>query len=297
MFSQLEQPPSVSPSDYRQRVRQLRRDLLQAQVDLRSADFSFIVVFGGVDGGGKGETANLLNEWMDPRHIVTQAFLRPSDEEAERPEFWRFWMSLPAHGQIGVFLRAWYSKPLLQRAYQRTDESTFDGQLTRIVDFERTLTSAGTRILKFWMHLGKEDQAERLRALEADPLEAWRVTELDWKHWGMYGSFIDASKRLIERTDVPSAPWKIVDGRDPFHRSLTVGGTLLEHLRSALDGPVASPGTDGGEAATVNGPTASSPEIVQSASGAPRLGTPPPVQPRPLDRMDLDRSLPRALYK
>ena len=78
-----------------------------------------IVIFAGVDGAGKGETVNLLNEWMDPRWIVTRAYGEPSDEESERPEYWRYWRDLPPKGRIGLFLSSWYSRPVLDRVYGR----------------------------------------------------------------------------------------------------------------------------------------------------------------------------------
>ena len=243
-----------------------------------------------MDGGGKGETANLLNTWMDPRHIVTKAFGRPSDEEAERPEYWRFWRTLPARGQLGVFLRAWYSKPLLQRVYQRTSALDFERQMRRIVDFERTLASEGTRIIKFWMHLGKTAQAERFRALESDPNEAWRITELDWQHWEMYESFVETSERLIARTDQPLAPWRIVDGREATHRSLVVGEAVLKQLRLALDGQ------DHTATTALAPPKDQKPNPVRATSSRPSADRTPALAD-PLQQIDLDLSVSRDEYR
>ena len=81
-----------------------------------------ILLFAGVDGAGKGETTNLLNEWMDPRWIVTRAYAEPSQEERERPEFWRYWRDLPGDGELGIFLSAWYSRPLLDRVYGKISD-------------------------------------------------------------------------------------------------------------------------------------------------------------------------------
>jgi len=284
------QSVAVSEAGYRTQVKGLRRELLKAQVALRSADFPVIVVFGGVDGGGKGETANLLNAWMDPRHIVTRAFGRPSDEESERPEYWRFWRALPARGEMGLFLRAWYSMPLLQRAFGRTDASVFDAQLDRIVAFERTLTDGGALVVKFWMHLGKEDQAKRFRALEADPNESWRVTPLDWKHWEMYDAFMEASERLIERTNQPASLWTVLDGADPLSRTLVVGRSLLDHLQSSLAARSPSSGLGDGEP----GPTA---QEAPSGSGRTARAASPGHATRPLERIDLTQSLSGAEYE
>ena len=111
MFEAAELGRTVSKDEYRTLEPALRADLLAEQVRLRDAPFPVIIVFAGVSGAGKGETVNLLNAWMDPRWLVTRAFGDPSDEERERPEFWRYWLNLPSRGRIGMYLSSWYSEP------------------------------------------------------------------------------------------------------------------------------------------------------------------------------------------
>lgn len=235
MFETAELGRSVSKQDYSQRAPQLRAQLLEAQARLRKADFPVLVLFGGVDGAGKSETANLLNEWMDPRRIVTHAFDQPSQEESERPEFWRYWSGLPRTGSVGIFLSAWYHRPLVERVHCEITAEQFDDDLDRIISLERTLADGGALIQKFWLHLGKTQQEERFRALEADPLQSWRVTEKDWKHWQRYEEFAVASERLISKTSTGFAPWAIVEGSDERYRSLQVGTVLLEAMERRLD--------------------------------------------------------------
>ena len=78
-----------------------------------------IVLISGVRGAGKGETVNLLNEWMDPRHIHTHAFDTPSDEERERPPMWRYWRALPPKGKIGILFGSWYTAPIIDRVFRK----------------------------------------------------------------------------------------------------------------------------------------------------------------------------------
>ena len=236
MFEAAEVGHTLSKAVYKRRLPRLRTGLLQVQQQLRTAPFPVIVVFAGVDGAGKGETVNLLNEWMDPRWIVTRAFGEPSDEERERPEQWRFWRELPARGRIGLFLSSWYSRPVLDRAYRRISRVELEHQLGRIAEFEKTLTDAGALVVKYWMHLDKEAQRKRLQTLERDPLTRWRVTKLQWKHWKMYDRFIAAGEQTIGLTSTAQAPWQIVEGRDEEYRSLTVG----ESLRDAIAGRLAA---------------------------------------------------------
>jgi polyphosphate kinase 2 (PPK2 family) len=212
----------------------LRADLLDVQQQTRSASFPVIIVFGGVDKAGKSETINLLNEWLDPRWLMTRAYGAPSDEMLERPEFWRYWRDLPPRGRIGLFLSCWYSHPILDRVNGRSTESDFDEALDRIIAFEQCLADDGALILKFWMHLGRKAQKDRLEKLEKDPLTRWRVTPTDWDHWHLYDRFIAASERVIMRTSTGKAPWQIVEGFDKRYSSLAVGAAILQGIRRHL---------------------------------------------------------------
>ena len=139
MFEAAELGRKVSSSDYKAQVSALREDLLDAQIRLREdRRSSVIILFGGVDGAGKSESVNLLNEWMDPRWLLTRAYGQPSEEERERPEYWRFWRDLPPKGRIGFFLSAWYSRPLIDRVRRRINRAEFGARLDGIIDFERS---------------------------------------------------------------------------------------------------------------------------------------------------------------
>ena len=171
MFRTAELGQKVSKSEFKQIEPVLRQELLVAQRRLRKFQkCPVIIIFAGVDGAGKGETVNLLNAWMDPRWLVTRAYDKPSDEEMERPEYWRFWRDLPSNGKIGLFLSSWYSRPVLDRVHKRIDEAEFNNLLERIVNFEKALTDDCTLILKFWMHLSKKEQKKRFKDLEKNEL-------------------------------------------------------------------------------------------------------------------------------
>jgi polyphosphate:AMP phosphotransferase len=235
MFEAAELGRKVSSADYKSRVPALREELLDVQSRLREAQRTpVIILFGGVDGAGKSESVNLLNEWMDPRWLLTRAYGQPSDEENERPEYWRFWRDLPPRGRIGFFLSAWYSRPLVDRVHRRLSGAEFQARLDEISDFERGLTDDGALIVKFWMHLDKQSQKARLRKLERDPLTRWRVTREHWDNWKLYGRFIAAAEEMITRTSLATAPWVIVEGVDERYRSLVVATTIRDAIQKRL---------------------------------------------------------------
>jgi polyphosphate:AMP phosphotransferase len=237
MFETAELGAKISREEFDMAAGPLRLELLALQEKLREADFPVLILFAGVNGAGKSESVNLLNEWLDPHWIITRAYEDPSQEESERPTLWRYWRDLPKKGQIGLFLSGWYSRPVLDRVYRRAGKADFDRRLDDNLAFERLLADDGALILKFWMHLDKKGQEKRLKALEADPLQSWRVQKEDWRNWKRYDKFLEAAEHSIRRTDLSHARWVIVDGSDPRYRSLTV----LQQLRDALKGHLARP--------------------------------------------------------
>jgi len=237
MFEAAELGHKVSKEEYAQEEPKLREALLKAQYALLAAPkFPVIVIIGGVDGAGKGETVNLLNEWMDPRHIITCAFGDPSDEEAERPHMWRFWRALPPKGRIGILFGSWYTAPIVDRVLKRSGPSEFLRDIDDVKHFERMLVAEGAMILKFWFHLSKSAQKQRLDALEKDPRTRWRVTALDRERFKIYDRFRNISETALRETSTGEAPWIIVEGVDARYRSLLVGRTLLEGLQHRLAG-------------------------------------------------------------
>jgi polyphosphate kinase 2 (PPK2 family) len=195
MFEAAEVGRKLSKSEYKAQVPRLRSELLNAQQQLRQAPFPVIVLFAGVDTAGKGETVNLLNEWMDPRWILTRGYTDPSEDELERPRLWRYWRDLPPRGRIALFLSAWYSSPIRNRVAGRITNAEFDSHLDQVAAFERALADDGAVIVKFWMHLSKAAQKKRLKSFEKDPFQRWRVTKRQWKHRGRRGRPLPSRRR------------------------------------------------------------------------------------------------------
>ena len=216
MFETAELGRKLSRQAYKQAELPLREELLGLQKELLELDHSQVVVlFAGVDGAGKGQTVSLLNEWMDPRWLITRAYDEPVDIELERPEYWRYWLTLPPRGRIGLYLSSWYSRPVLEAVYGKEGFAALDRALERICSFESALAADGAVIVKFWMHLGREAQKQRLENPDDDPLVGARVTERHRQNLEHYDQFIAAAERTIMRTNTGPAPWRIVEGTDP----------------------------------------------------------------------------------
>ena len=235
MFESAELGHKIDKATYETEVPKLREALLDAQFELaQKAKFPVIILIGGVDGAGRGETVNLLNEWMDPRYVQTHGMGEPSDEELDRPMMWRFWRALPPKGKVGVFLGSWYTWPILNRVHGVTKVAELDQSLERAKRLEKMLTDEGALIIKFWLHLSKEKQEARLKLLEKNPKTRWRVTKRDWEHYKLYNKFLTVHESVIRHTSTAEAPWIIVEGAEARYRSLTVGKVILESIRKRL---------------------------------------------------------------
>jgi len=287
MFRTAELGQSVPKAEFKQKEPVLRQELLEAQQRLlKLKKCPVIIVFAGVDGAGKGETVNLLNAWMDPRWLVTRAYDKPSDEEKERPEYWRFWRDLPPKGKIGLFQSSWYSRPVLDRVHKRIDESKFHNLLEQIINFEKALTDDDALILKFWMHLSRKGQKQRFRELEKNELTSWQVDEVDWDNWRLYEQFEESAERVIMKTSTGISPWCIVEGADHNFRSLTVGTIIRDEINKHLDKL---------EAAAANGVGASATDTTGNGSDSDTLTS--LKSSTVLDVMDMTLSLTKSEYK
>jgi polyphosphate:AMP phosphotransferase len=220
----------------------LRELLLNAQFDLsQSGRGPLLLVISGVEGGGRGETANKLTEWMDPRHIHVVAFGPRAPEEAARPPAWRYWRSLPPKGKIGILMNAWYNEAMLAHVQAKIDADQVNTRVQAIREHEQMLTDEGFVLLKFWIHLSKAAQKRRLQELEHDPTTAWRVTREDWKAYRIYNKAHELWESLLRETSTGAAPWHVVEGTDGRYRYLTVGKILLDALRTTLAPRPATP--------------------------------------------------------
>ncbi|MEM7307171.1 MAG: polyphosphate:AMP phosphotransferase [Planctomycetota bacterium] len=229
-FESAERGARLSKEELRDREPELRVDLLNAQFDLREADFSVVLLIAGDDLAGCQDALDFLHEWMDARLIDTESFLERTPEERAFPAHWRYWSALPAHGRIGLFSGAWVFDALAERLLDGGDGDALDRATEHARAFEQALAADGTLLLKVWMHAPKKELKRRLKRVEKR--RQWRVAERERGVVERYDELVEAATRYIARTDAPHAPWLVVESTDREHRDLT----LAEAVRDALTG-------------------------------------------------------------
>jgi len=225
----------VEKKVYAREELRLREALLNAQFELGERGRGpVLLIISGVESGGRGETANQLTAWMDPRHIRVHAFGPRSPEELARPVAWRYWRALPPRGRIGIFMNAWYREALGRRVTGRIGDAELDVYLQEIRREERMLADEGLVLLKFWIHLSRDAQKKRIAALEANPRTRWRITAEDKAAHKIYARSHDVWEHVLRETSTGMAPWYVVEGADERYRNLTVGKILLDTLQHTI---------------------------------------------------------------
>lgn len=235
MFETAELGRTLDKAAYDKKEPRLRTELLALQERAREARLPVFVLINGVDGAGKGETVNLLHEWMDPRFLNTCAFGPPNDEERARPEWWRYWRALAPKGRIGIYFGNWYTDPIVERARRKIDGDRFETALARIKSVERALVDDGALIIKLWFHLSKKAQKHAYQELLSSKRTRWRVTKQDLKNQKSYDRFRDVSERALRETSTGFAPWTIIEAADARYRNVAVGETIAAAIRERLE--------------------------------------------------------------
>ncbi|MEJ2131042.1 MAG: polyphosphate:AMP phosphotransferase, partial [Gammaproteobacteria bacterium] len=229
MFKAVELDKTVTKSAFRKRERVLRTELLEAQNAAAERNIPILIIVSGVEGAGRGQFVDRLNAWMDTRGIVTHAFWDETDEERERPRFWRFWRRLPRRGQIAVMFGAWYTHPIFDRALGALAETEFDHEMRRINALERMLVLDGALIVKLWFHLSKHTQMQRLKdgpQRNRSPLIEMAIDQ--------YDALAAAAERAIRLTDDEQHPWTLIEAQDPAYRDLSAGEVILNRIRARI---------------------------------------------------------------
>lgn len=231
---------ALQREEYKERLGPLQQRLYELEHAVFDAKVPVIIVFEGWAATGKGRLINLLAERLDPRGFRVVPITPPRTAETRYPWMWRFWLKIPARGQMVAFDTSWYRRVLNDRLNKTIDKEELRAAYQDISKFEEMLTADGTVILKFWLHIGEADQKTRIKKLQKDKLTAWQVSEEDVlqnKRYEKYAGFVED---MIARTDSPHAPWTIVESSDRYYMRIKVLETIIASLEARLGLPSSS---------------------------------------------------------
>lgn len=225
---------SVSRKRYRREFPPLQERLRQLQYALKDAEIPTLVVFEGWDAAGKSSVIQRLTEKLDPRAFRHSPGSPPSELERRYHFLWRYQMQLPEDGQMAFFDHSWFSRVLVERVEKLTPKRQWRLAFAQINEFERWLAADGQLLVKFFLHISKSEQKKRLKRMEKDEVEHWKVQKEDWRRNRHYDEWREAIEEMLAKTHSPHAPWSVVAAADFRWLRLQVFGTLVARMEEAL---------------------------------------------------------------
>jgi polyphosphate kinase 2 (PPK2 family) len=224
------------------------RQLARRQIQMRELGFQVyqqkrpvVLVFEGWDAAGKGGVIKRITEKLDPRGFVVYPISAPHGEDKSKHYLYRFWRRLPERGSIAVFDRSWYGRVLVERVEGFAKDNEWKRAFKEINAFERQLHDFNTVVVKFWLHISREEQLNRFEERQRIGYKAWKLTDEDWRNREKWGAYEDAAEEMLVKTSTTLAPWTLVEANDKYWARVKVLSRLVEVLSKELNYKPADP--------------------------------------------------------
>ena len=189
-----------------------------------------LIVLQGIDTGGKDGTIRHVMNGVNPQGTIVTSFKAPTPLEKTHDFLWRVHAACPPRGYIGIFNRSHYEDVLITRVHDWITDEEAKQRLRQINEFEKMLTNNGTRILKFFLHISKEEQKKRLLARLDDPDKHWKFSPQDLKERGYWKAYQKAFEEALSATSTKEAPWFVVPANHKWYRNLVVADVLVQAI-------------------------------------------------------------------
>ena len=239
-LDEIDLSPSLSRKEERRglenawaRLAQLRLTL-GGQIGAKRIGPPVLVLFEGWDASGKGGAIKRLVAPIDPRHVRVAQFAAPTRDEKRHHFLWRFWPKLPGWGGMAIFDRSWYGRVLVERVEGYAAREQWKRAYDEINNFERSLTDEGTILVKIFMHISAEEQLNRFKRRQQDPLKSWKLTDEDWRNRDKRPAYVDAIEDMLARNDQPKLLWSLIAAESKRYARVRVVETVNERIEDGM---------------------------------------------------------------
>jgi PPK2 family polyphosphate:nucleotide phosphotransferase len=192
--------------------------------------YALLVVLQAMDAGGKDGTIRNVMRGLNPQGCHVVSFKAPSEEELDHDYLWRIHRAAPRKGWIGIFNRSHYEDVLVVRVKTLVPKQVWSRRYDQINEFEKMLVENGTTVLKFFLHISKNEQADRLRKRLEDPQKNWKLSPADSEERGRWADYMDAYQDALSRCSTRHAPWYVIPANRKWFRDLAVSQIVIEAL-------------------------------------------------------------------
>ncbi len=206
---------------------------LRGLQDLLYADrrYALLVVLQGLDAAGKDGTISHIFSGVNPQGCQVSAFKEPTPEEQGHDFLWRVHRAVPERGLIGIFNRSHYEDVLVARVHNLVPKSVWEARYDQINEFEKELDENGVRILKFFVHISKEEQLRRFQARLDDPTKNWKLSPADFRERERWDDYMAAYEDALTRCSTKYASWYVIPADHKWFRNFAIGAIVNEGLR------------------------------------------------------------------
>jgi PPK2 family polyphosphate:nucleotide phosphotransferase len=227
-----EPPKGMTREKAEKRFASLGKELFDLQDAMFGAKVhSALVVLQGRDGAGKDGSVKHVVGCLNPRGVSVTSFGVPTTEERQHDFLWRVHRHAPRLGEFSIFNRSHYEDVLVVRVHDLAPRKLWRARFGHILDFEKLIAEHGTIVLKYFLHITKKEQKERLLEREAEPETAWKLNPNDWKERDYWDDYTRAYEDAISKTAAKHAPWIVVPANSKWYRNLVIAESIVDALR------------------------------------------------------------------
>lgn len=223
-----------SREEYEEKLDKLQKKIEKLHGELYRRRIPVVLGFEGWDAGGKGGAIKRLTAKMDARGYAVNPTASPNDIEKAHHYLWRFWRAMPKAGHVAIFDRTWYGRVMVERIEGFCTKEEWQRAYKEINDMEKDLYDAGAVVIKFWMHIDKDEQERRFRERQENPEKQWKITDEDWRNREKWDQYEDAVNQMLLRTSTDYAPWVVVEGNDKNYARVKVLKTVVDAIEERL---------------------------------------------------------------
>jgi polyphosphate:AMP phosphotransferase len=225
---------SLKRKEYEEQLKEYQFRLRELEFRCFDERRAVIIGYEGWDAAGKGGNIRRVTEALDPRGYSVIPIAAPKGDDATHHYLWRFWRQLPKAGHLAIFDRTWYGRVLVERIEGFCSEAEWRRAYQEINEFELSLTNFGTILVKFWLHISKEEQLRRFKEREKIDYKQYKITEEDWRNREKWDAYRQGVVDMVQNTSTSYAPWTIVEANDKLFARIRALSTIVAAIERGL---------------------------------------------------------------
>ena len=221
---------NIETKFYNKELLKLHLELVKLQKWIIDNDKRLLIIFEGMDTGGKSSSIKSLNRFWNPREARSVALSKPNSKELGQWYFQRHLKQIPNAGEIVCFDRSWYNRAGIEEVFAFCTEEQHKLFYSQVNDVEKMLVDDGVMVFKFYLNISKETQAKRIKDREDDPLKSWKLSDLDYKSYQEYDRYVELRDKMFSKSGSKAAPWCMIDANDKKRARLNLIRFILLNI-------------------------------------------------------------------